>query len=411
MADNKIIVNQIADDANVIGYDPDLRYVKERTATGEYIGSDNSEQNEENSVFNYTNTLQGFIENTPSSVLDNIDYVLGNIERLKDNLAKEFENEQKTNNSPYSNTDSDDTGNYNEDGTDDNTNGYNPYSNIRSIINRNAPDNAYKYVNNSGDNTPEENSSIVPYSELFADHYNNPDGTPIPELINCLNDISDSLNELADSIKVIYFDMPDITTEEAKDIDNDYINEFKIRERNDNSKTINYMTLSFDAILNKTLSYNIFRNNKKAIKCAKVIDSNEKTQATTNDIDIINKLFEDVNDKLKLRARGYKRNKDKKLINKAMFNYYEKRKNLNDLYQLYEKDPESEFLGNRVIEYTNKLYESIRDINRVLMYNQNYLDEITKLENEKYNIQKLNKSVKNSKTSAKTTKKPKKSKK
>ena len=72
-----------------------------------------------------------------------------------------------------------------------------------------------------------------------------------------------------------------------------------------------------------------------------------------------------------------------------MYNYYEKRKYLNDLYSLYSSNQESKFLGRKVTEYTKNLNEAVKNVGRVLMYNQSYLDQITVLEKQKYNLQKI----------------------
>jgi len=76
-----------------------------------------------------------------------------------------------------------------------------------------------------------------------------------------------------------------------------------------------------------------------------------------------------------------------------MYNYYEKRKHLNDVYNLYQSNPESKFLGRKVTEYTAKLNDAVKNVSRVLMYNQNYLNQITVLEKQKYNLQKLSRST------------------
>ena len=72
-----------------------------------------------------------------------------------------------------------------------------------------------------------------------------------------------------------------------------------------------------------------------------------------------------------------------------MYNYYEKRKNLNDVYNLYRNNPDSKFLGRKVTEYNKKLNNAVKNVSRVLMYNQNYLNQISDLEKQKYNLQRI----------------------
>lgn len=389
MADNqKNILNQLEDNGSVIGYKPDLTYTKERTATGEAI-SDEKQENlldsgKDTTV--YSKTLSSFEDNLPSKLLDDIEYVKNNIKRLQKQLAKRFREEQQQQNiNPFSGgntSDNDpfathDHGNYPylPDSGDQNGENipYNPYNNIDNLINSN-----------------EDND----YRKEFEDYYDRIDGSVIPALINQLDDLSGKLDSLGRNIGDLYYNFPDISVPEATKIDNSYLVEMKLREREGRNAGINYMALSYDSILNKSISMNVFRDNRNAIKVAKVIDSHDNTPATSKDMNIIKTMFAEIEDLLDTRARGYKRQDDDKMIQKSLYNYYEKRKNLNDLYNLQTKAPNNVFLGRKVQNYAEKLTESIRDVNRVLMYNQNYLDKITDLEKEKYDVQKIYKNAK-----------------
>lgn len=405
MANNNTenILKQLDNDANVIGYSPNLKYEKERTATGEAITGDSIENDRElnEDTFKYSQTLQGFANNMPSNVLDDIDYVLNNINRLKNNLAKAFNKERQAQINPFIDDknkifDSDDQNNEQNplvDPQNTRINGYDPdypdsnkHDHVKNPINKN--DN-YNDINGILHPLPEDND----YAKNFADFYDRIDGTVIPDLINKINDIENKLKNLRSNYGFFYYDNDHISTDEAKNKDKAVLNYLRTKERNNESSKINYMLVSYDSLLNKMVSYNVFRDNKNAIKCAKVIDSKEKTQATSSDINIISTLFNEVEEKLAIRARGYKRQDDLQMIQKSMYNYYEKRKHLNDLYNLFAKDTSSRYLGRKIMQYSDDLTEAICDVNRVLMYNQNYLDKITELEKEKYNIQKIYKST------------------
>lgn len=374
---NENILQQLDNDAYVIGYDPKLKYKKNRTATGTAIISE--EQSSEEAAkdnFPYSKALNGLANNSPSSVLDNIAYVKMNVEQLKNSLAKKFKEEQMMNQNPYYNPSlinseySDEEISYTSAITE---NGYNPFNDIGTLI---------------------DAGNDIEYSKKFEEQYDTIDGSVIPALINKLSDIARKLNTLQADFSKLYYDNPTITLQEAKDIDDAFIADLRIRERNNNTSTINYMTVAFDSILNKVISYNVFRENKRAIKCAKVIDSNDKPQATSNNMDIVQKLFDDVQEKLQLRSRGYQRQEDIEMIQKSLYNYYEKRKQLNDLYELFESNRRSKMLGRKIQEYAQRVINAIKNVSRVLMYNQNYLDEITELEREKYDIQKIYRSNK-----------------
>ena len=368
------ILKQLDNDSNVIGYQPDLEYKKPRTAVGEAITSDEETYDPEKDTTLYTKALNGFAANMPSSVLSDIDYVLKNVNRLKQKLAERFKEEQALLDNPFYKSSSNIS---DQEIILDNAKpgkAYNPYNDITKLID----------AGETGNND---------FTKQFEDQYDSITGTVIPALINKLAKIEAKLANLRDNFKNIYYGKPDFTLREAKDLDNTYINNMRLRERDGTNGEINYLTISFDAILNKVISFTVFQDNKSAIKVAKVIDSHEDTQATSNDMDILHDMFDEIEKELDIRSRGYMRNEDVELIQKSMYNYYEKRKHLNDAYNLYRQNPESKFLGRKVTEYSTKLNDAIKNVARVLMYNQNYLNQITVLEKQKYNLQRISRTT------------------
>lgn len=375
MADEHIL-KQLDNDSNVIGYQPDLEYKKPRTAVGEFIPGQDPDQtyDPEKDTTLYTKTLNGFAENLPSSVLTDIDYVLKNIKRLKQKLAEKFKEEQALLDNPF-------------------YKGSTGLSDTEIILNNAKPGESYNPYNDITKLIDAGENGNTDFTQQFENQYNDVTGTVIPALINQLNYIETKLSNLNMNFKDVYYGRPNISIPEAQGIDNAYINNMRLMERNGTNGKINYLTISFDAILNKLVSFTVFQDNKSAIKCAKVIDSHEDAQATSNDMDILKEMFAEIEKELDIRSRGYMRNEDLELIQKSMYNYYEKRKHLNDVYNLYQSNPESKFLGRKVTEYTAKLNDAVKNVSRVLMYNQNYLNQITVLEKQKYNLQKLSRST------------------
>ena len=377
---DEYILKQLDNDANVIGYYPNLEYKKDRTAVGEALTSENTEvsYDPEKDTKLYTKTLNGFADNTPSSVLSDIQYVLKNINRLKQKLAKRFNEDQALKQNPY----------YNGGKTSDGI-----LSDSEIIMNNARPGEGYNPYNDISQLIEAGENGDTAFADQFAEQYDNIWGSVIPGLINKLSQIENKLANLNVAYSNTFYGKPSISLQEARDIDASYVSNLKLMERDGSNGTINYLTLSFDSILNKTVSYCVFQDNKSAIQCAKVIDSHEENQATSNDMDIITKLFDDIEKELDVRSRGYMRNEDQELVQKAMYNYYEKRKNLNDVYSLYRSNPESKFLGRKTQEYTKNLTEAVKNVNRVLLYNQNYLNHITELETQKYNLQQISRST------------------
>ena len=375
MADEHIL-KQLDHDSNVIGYQPDLEYKKPRTAVGEFIPEQDPDQtyDPDKDTTLYTKTLNGFAENLPSSVLTDIDYVLKNIKRLKQKLAEKFKEEQALLDNPF-------------------YKGSTGLSDTEIILNNAKPGESYNPYNDITKLIDAGENGNTDFTQQFEDQYNDVTGTVIPALINQLNYIETKLSNLNVNFKDVYYGRPNISIPEAQGIDNAYVNNMRLMERDGTNGKINYLTISFDAILNKLVSFTVFQDNKSAIKCAKVIDSHEDAQATSNDMDILKEMFAEIEKELDIRSRGYMRNEDLELIQKSMYNYYEKRKHLNDVYNLYQSNPESKFLGRKVTEYTAKLNDAVKNVSRVLMYNQNYLNQITVLEKQKYNLQKLSRST------------------
>lgn len=370
MSDEKIL-SQLNSDGNIIGYQPTLKYEKQRTATGKAITSqEDINYDPEKDTTLYSKTLNGFAENTPSSVLADISNVLKNINRLKSNLAQKFNEDQAVFLNPFYKSDSN-------------------ISDTEIILNNARPGTSYNPYNDINKLVEAENTGNESFSNEFEERYNSVYGSVIPSLLNKLTFIENKLNVLNTVFKQIYYNNPNISLEEAKNYDISYVSDMKLRERQGKNTGINYLTLSFDGILNKTVSMCTYQDNKSAIKVTKVIDSHDEAQATVNDMDIVKKLFDDIEKQLDLRSRGYMRNENLELIQKSMYNYYEKRKQLNDLYTLYRQNPNSKLLARKTQEYSNELNNAIKNVAKVLLYNQNYLEKVTILEKQKYDLQKL----------------------
>ena len=370
MSDEKIL-SQLNNDGNIIGYQPTLKYEKQRTATGKAITSqEDINYDPEKDTTLYSKTLNGFAENTPSSVLADIDNVLKNINRLKSNLAQKFNEDQAVFLNPFYKSDSN-------------------ISDTEIILNNARPGTSYNPYNDINKLVEAENTGNESFSNEFEERYNSVYGSVIPSLLNKLTFIENKLNALSTIFRQIYYNNPNISLEEVRNYDISYVSDMKLRERQGKNTGINYLTLSFDGILNKTVSMCTYQDNKSAIKVAKVIDSHDEAQATVNDMDIVKKLFDDIEKQLDLRSRGYMRNENLELIQKSMYNYYEKRKQLNDLYTLYRQNPNSKLLARKTQEYSNELNNAIKNVAKVLLYNQNYLEKVTILEKQKYDLQKL----------------------
>jgi hypothetical protein len=225
MADEHIL-KQLDNDSNVIGYQPKLEYKKPRTAVGEFISGQDEEQNydPEKDTTLYTKTLNGFTDNVPSNVINDINYVLKNIKRLKEKLAEKFKEEQALLDNPFYQSQ-----------------GLNGLSNNEVILNNAKPGTVYNPYNDINKLIDAGESKNTDFTSQFEDKYNSVTGSVIPSLINHLAYIENKLSNLSNNFKNVYYGNPKISLEEAKSIDKSYINNMKLMERNGTNGRINYL--------------------------------------------------------------------------------------------------------------------------------------------------------------------------
>lgn len=325
-------VNQINDDGAVIGYKPDLRYIKERNTSTQ---TDDTASTDQTGSVSYSDTLSGFKNNTPSKALSNIDFVTDNLKKLVDKLSQAF-----------------DKGNWNQ---------YGDISTLLSAVENNNSD----YIND-----------FVEY------HFSNINGSIVPELIKDLYDTKTRMETLEKVIKQLYYGDESISTEQAEEIDSAYISKMESYESTGENAKINYMTLAYDSILNKSISMNAFNTNKQAINIANIVNLTDDTDVNSAQASLVKKLYSDVNDKLSYRINRYDQEQSVETMKKTLYNYYYKRKDLQDLYDLIDSS-DSTFLKRKVADFQTDVTDSIKDINRSFAGNQVYLAEKCNLEREK----------------------------
>ena len=326
-------INQINDDGAVIGYKPDLQYKKDRTTTSEV--SNTTGTNYSGSI-TYTDTLLGFESNSPSKSLSDIEFVNSNLKKLVTKLSKAFNN-----------------GNWNQ---------YNDISTLLSAVESNNE----KYI-----------QDFVDY------HYGNINGSIIPELIQDIHDVQTRLDILDKIIKELYYGDENLTLEEIEEIDNTYISKLKSFEASDEKDKINYMAISYDSILCRSISMYAFNINKKAIDISNIIDKQDDVNVNPTKSSLVLKLFDDINEEINYRRSNYNPEQSVEIMQKTLYNYYEKRKNLIDLYDLIDSS-DSMYLKRKVTDYQKQVNDSIKEINKSFIGNQIYLQEKEKLEQEKH---------------------------
>lgn len=330
-------INQLNDDGAVIGYKPTLEYKKEDKPDKSAEDSKGSSATDYSGKVTYSDTLYSFGNNLPNKVLSNIDYVMNNMKLLIDKLASSFQN-----------------GNWNQ---------YGEISSLLSAVESNNQE----------------------YIQSFIDYHKNLiTGSIVPELIGTINDTKVRLQILQETLKELYYGDPNITTEQAKDIDDAYLKKLQSYEASSDTAKIGYLALAYDATLNRSVSMYTFAANEKAIDIADVISKTESSTTSPSKSSLVQKIFGEVNDELDYRRDAYDEQQSVEIMQKTLYNYYSKRQEIIGLYDLFNENGESIFIGNTVQKYQKQVDDAVTNVNRTFVGNQYFLSEIANLEREKH---------------------------
>ena len=329
--------NQLLDEGAVIGYKPTLEYVKKGKSSVNAQNTSKNAHGSGNNKIQYSKTVEGFSSNSPSSVLKNIDFVTDNMKKLIDKLSLSFKN-----------------GNWGQ------------YSEISSLLSA-VESNNKEYIDN-----------FIDY------HKNNIKSSIIPESIGLIYNTEQRMKILSEVLKKLYYGDSTLSTEETEEIDKAYLKNIQYYEANNESEKINYLALSNDSVLNKSINMHTFLINRKAIDIANVISTPDKLSADSSKESVIQKLFNEVNDDLNFREVSFNEQQSIEIMEKTLYNYYNKRQELIELYDLFSDNKDSTLFANKVESYTEQINEAIANVNRALAGNQHFLTEIAKLEREKH---------------------------
>lgn len=330
-------INQLEDDGAVIGYRPTLQYNKEISSKNNADVSKKTSATDYSGNITYSDTINSFSNNLPSTALSNIDYVTQNMRLLIDKLSSAFKR-----------------GDWNQ---------YDEISSLLSALNEDNSEYIEKFINYHKDN-------II--------------GSIIPELIETIHNTEQRLQTLSDTLKELYYGDKNLTTEEAKDIDKAYLEKIKSYEVSKENAKINYLALAYDSILNRSINMYAFSANEQAIDVSDVIIVSDGSSTDSSKSSLIEKMFNEVNEEIDARKSSYNKQQSVEIMKKTLYNYYSKRKELIELYDLFANNNESIFIGRKVQSYQTQIDDAIININRNLVGNQYFLSEIVKLENEKH---------------------------
>lgn len=331
-------INQFRDDGAIIGYRPTLQYNKELISNS-LVTEDTklSSDTDYSGKVTYSETVNGFKNNLPSTSLENIDYTLENMKLLIDKLALSFK-----------------SGNWNQ---------YGEVSSLLSAIESNDKE----YIN-----------SFIEY------HKNNITGSIVPELIGIIYDTQQRFKILSNILKELYYGKTSLTIDEIKQIDKSYLEKVKSYEASKDNSKINYLALSYDSVLNRSVSMYTFSANEQMIDVADIVLSFDDSSADSSKEKLIKKMFTEINQDIEDRQTVYNNQQSVEIMEKTLYNYYSKRQEMIELYDLMNISQNSIFIGQRIQNYQKQLDDAVTNINRSFVGNQYFLSEIVKLEREKH---------------------------
>lgn len=333
------IKDQLTDSGAVIGYRPDLKYEKINEPEKSDISVINNYINNNDS---YTNTIQSYLDNQPNLVISNINDNIISINDIIDRLAEAFNKKQ-----------------------------YNKYSNIESFI------------------EAIENGNTVYAKDFLEYHKTDISKSQIPEIINVLEIEKERLNMFNETLKTLYYGTSNITDEECKQKD-DEISSVLI-QKDKQGKGINYLTLSYDSILNKSINTYSSKIDGACIQLEEVAYTEDDNDITNSILlPMIERLFKETDDEINARSSSYDIQQSVDTTRKALYNYYIKRNDLNQFYNtVTELSSEGSYLISKISSFEDKLDNAIEEINRTTLGNVYYMKSLSDLMTEKQQLRSL----------------------
>ncbi len=326
---------QLIDNGAVIGYRPKLEYtkpIKQNTASISGSPTDAS------GTVQYSSPLNGLSNSLPSTTIGDVDYVVDSIKSLMAGLAAKFP-----------------SGTLKEHGS------------ISTLMNAIA-------IND-----------VESIDAFISAHKTNINGSIIPELIGHLYTTSTRMQLLRDTLKELYYGSKNVTQEEIEAMDANNVAKLKALEVAGDAHKINYVAVSYDAMLNRSISAEVFAVNKQAIGMSKI--PNSATHLTDDEAnkEFVAQLYSDVNKDLDYRQEAFEIQQTVEILEKTLYNYYNSRNDYIALYNIYNGQ-EAFSMTHRLSDYQYRVKRSLENVIRTLGGNQHYLSQMTTLEQEKNNL-------------------------
>lgn len=342
--------DQLKDDGAVIGYKPNLKLSKTEQSADTVIQQQNKETitlltQYATDYSQYSKTIQGYLNNTPAIVLENINQVQSTIQEIKERLIKEYNNRKHTQ--------FDDLDNF-----------------LYSVKNK-----------------TEYAIEVIEATDVI-------DGDIIPQILKIISDEEDFISNLEQTIKKLYYGNNNISESEQETLDKELVNTIT---SNDLAAVGNhYLALAKDGQLNKTICIFTDYLDSALLKledCAYITTQESISNPDLKDSVII--LYNDTKVEQEQTAKVYEeQHKTLDTCTKSLYNYYDKRNKMNQYYALLlSGSSDSEYLSSKIYSFIHKTDKAIEELTKTLLSNVNYIKSMDEYLSEKQRLNLLSATI------------------
>ncbi len=327
----------INDGGSIIGYRPDLKYKTDRNSTEEQSKRSVIQYDALSDTGSYSKTLTNFIDSAPNAVLHNLAASSEYMQKLIEKLSNAFPN-----------------------GT------YQEYGSIQAFL----------------------NALMVGNDEFAMEfmnwHKHDISGSQIPELMHCIYCGKKRIDVLSQTVKDLYYANSNITALDAKEIDDAYIAQMRIYENGDMSNKINYYALAVDTELDRLILIHNSAMRKLVMRTTTIVKEKDDSTVQSANMELIRDLFGEVNSELDSILTTYNNQQGIDILEKSLYNYYQKRKSALNLYTLLNDSHTSSLFTTKLDRKQKDVQDALSNVSRALRATELYTSKFNDLEREKH---------------------------
>ena len=333
---------QLNDDGAVIGYSPKLDYNTSVKGNNEVTHKQNDTTESYNGKGEYhTLKLIDFTKHAPSTSIDKLDEIYQRAMDKIEYMSKFFVSSK-----------------------------YDKYNDINLLL--------AAYTSNNEE-----------YINAFTDfhRYKIKGGTILPEVMTEIFNAAKRLNEVSSICKKLFYGNSDISSNDMASIDIASINKMIALENAGDVAKINYISMTYDSEMCRSLTWyatNLERAiaplMNTALRQSKSLEYHDTTKAST-----VERLFDEINEEIDFMRSSYDTYHSTEVLDKTLYNYYNKRKEMLDLFDL-SADTDNDTAKRARDNASDNVKNAISNLAKAFLGCHNYISEINRYEGEKRDI-------------------------